>query len=243
MGSDGVWLPAPPELSLRDGEVHVWRLALDEDTSRRFQAATLLSDSERERAGRFHFQVDRDRYATSRSVLRILLGRYLGRRPQDVEFGYTEHGKPFLPDTRGSSPVRFNVSHSGNYTLYAFAYDREVGIDVEQIRPLQEFESIATQVFTGAEQQLIARAPHDEKAAAFFRLWSRKEAYVKAIGHGLSAPLHEISVVTNRVETPDGHGPARERFVWCVQDLNCAPSYAAALVTQGEANRTACWQL
>ncbi len=241
MVTDGVWLPAPPELSLHLGHVHVWRFTLDQDACRRYQSTASLSDSERQRASRFHFQADSNRYVVSRNVLRILLGRYLNRRPQDVEIGYSEHGKPFLVEARGAPPIRFNLSHSGDYTLYAFAHDHEVGIDVERIRALHDFETIATQVFTGAEQRLIAGAPHAEKLASFFRLWSRKEAFVKAVGHGLSAPLHEISVVTNSVETPGGDGPGRERLTWCLQDLQCTPSYAAALVTQGQANSVAYW--
>lgn len=240
--TDGVWLPASPDLSLRHGDIHVWRLALNQLSCHRYQSSAPLSDSERQRAGRFHFQADRDRYVVSRNVLRNLLGRYLGQAPREVELGSTEHGKPFLLEAEGEPSIRFNLSHSGDWTVYAFASDREVGIDVERIRPLPDFETIATRVFTCTEQELIALAPRQETLATFFRLWSRKEAYVKAIGHGLSIPLHTVSVATNSIDPPNYAGRMHERRRWYVQDVPCAPSYAAALATQGRPDRVICWQ-
>jgi 4'-phosphopantetheinyl transferase len=159
-----------------------------------------------------------------------------------VKFGYTEHGKPFLQGAGSEPSFQFNLSHSGDYTLYAFALERDVGIDVERVRVLQDFESIAVQVFACAERELIACTPRDDRVATFFRLWSRKEAYVKAVGHGLSIPLNEVSVVTSWIDTPDGEGSMHEHPRWYVQDLHCAPSYAAALATQGQPSHITCWR-
>jgi 4'-phosphopantetheinyl transferase len=236
------WTPAPPELFLSVGDVHVWRLTLDQNVRHCQQSMTLLCRTERERAERFHFRADRDRFVVSRSVLRILLGRYLGCTPGDVCFGYSDHGKPLVLTHEGAPAIQFNVSHSGDYTLYAFAPDREVGIDVERIRALMDFDVITARVFGWAERDLIARAPEDEKVALFFQLWCRKEAYVKALGHGLSTPLHEFSVLANSIETPGRDGRMHKEPRRYVHDLQCTRSYTAALATDGQPNRVTLWQ-
>jgi 4'-phosphopantetheinyl transferase len=174
-------------------------------------------------------------------VLRILLGQYTGCDPLGISFGYTPHGKPFLSTTGSETALKFNLSHSGGYTLYAFSHDRDVGIDVEHIRPLTDMELIAAQVFDRQERDLIARAADNQQAAVFFRLWSRKEAYVKAVGHGLSGSLCDINVVTSSIEAPETSSPAGKSCRWCVQDIACAPEYSAALASEGQPAEVCYW--
>lgn len=237
MVTDHAWLPGPADLELDSGVVHAWLLALDKGTRRTYRSMSLLSDEERVRAERFHFQVDRDRFVVSRSVLRLLLGRYTGSEPQNIAFSLNAHGKPLLSVHASEHSVRFNLSHSGEYTLYAFSADREVGVDIERIRPVTDLEKIAAQVFTRKEHALIASVPDDEKTASFFRLWARKEALVKGAGHGLSSPWHE-----GYMEATNTDRPAHERRCWSVQDLHCAPNYAAAVATEGPPSQVICWQ-
>ena len=178
-------------MTLPDGCVRLHRLNLDRKAN--FET---LSDDERARADRFHFPIDRDRFAVGRASLRALLGGYLDIPPSALRFGYSKSGKPFL---QNNPALRFNLSHSRETGLLAVSYNREVGIDLEFIDPgiKRDWESVALEVFSKNERIELVRSSPEEKIRMFYRLWTRKEAYVKGLGVGLLAPLSEICTVTN----------------------------------------------
>ena len=164
------------------GEIEIWSAALDRDSWVKI-CRPLLSDNELERAERFRFEHLRRRYTIAHGFLRDVLGRYLGRPPQELVFETGEHGKPFIPGTA----LQFNLSHSEELAACAVTSGRSVGVDVEFIRDVPELDAIATRFFTGGERERIGRA--DDRRQAFFECWTRKEAYIKAVGGGLSIPL------------------------------------------------------
>lgn len=172
----------------RPGEVHVWRFDLD--ACWREGAVDLLSQDELDRARRYRFGIDRRRYISGRAVLRTLLGRYLGREPRSLAFSYGPQGKPELsvPD------LAFNLSHSGSLALLGVGRFGPLGVDVERIHAVPELEAIARQTFSEEEAEGVLGAPASMRSLRFFQCWTRKEAFVKAVGGGLSIPLTAFEV-------------------------------------------------
>jgi 4'-phosphopantetheinyl transferase len=172
-------------LPLRADDVDIWRAALDEqpdDVVRFLQ--TLLSVDERQRADAFFFERDRRRFVVGRGILRMLVARYVGGRPETVAFCYGPHGKPALRDGGG---LYFNVAHSEGLALYAFTRVGEVGIDVECMRDLPDWEQIAESAFSPHELAQLRACPPEQRRDEFFRAWARQEAVLKALGTGLGA--------------------------------------------------------
>src|SRR5215831_2258301 len=153
---------------------------------------SLLAEDERNRADRFAFPSLRAKYVLSRGILRTLLGRLLGLKAQALNFSYGEAGKPFLPS--GPHSLEFNLSHSGEMVAYAFTKCGLVGIDIEQRRELRDLEGIAERFFGPVEYQELMSLDPTSQQLAFFNCWTRKEAYIKAVGGGLSIPLDSFRV-------------------------------------------------
>jgi 4'-phosphopantetheinyl transferase len=172
-------------------EVQIWGIWLTASDSTLAYSRATLSLDERHRAERFSFENLKRSYTLSRAGLRILLGHYLGCAPNEIELTHGPKGKPALRD---SSPLRFNASHSGQMAIYAFTLDCELGVDVEQLRELDDPESIAARFFAAAEVSELLSLKSEDRNLAFFRCWTRKEAYVKAIGDGLAIPLNRFQV-------------------------------------------------
>jgi 4'-phosphopantetheinyl transferase len=243
--SDSPWR-APPETVALDGdEVHVWQAALDRTPSQIQRFHQDLSVDEQARAERFYFEKDRAHFIVARGVLRAILGAYLGRAPEQLRFCYDSHGKPALTGEADREAVRFNVSHSGRIALYAVTRDREVGIDLERIRFDLAVAELAGRFFSRREIVALGSLPTDMQRQAFFRCWTRKEAYIKARGLGLSLPLSEFDVSLAPGEPaailctrPD----ASEASRWSLQELTPAPGYAAAIAVEGHGWRLVCWQ-
>jgi len=188
------WCTPPANPSIAPGEAHVWRIDLefpDADIDRKFK---LLSADERDRANRFIFKKDRNRYIAARSALRRTLGRYLQADPAELKFTYASHGKPSLHSACNPQDLRFNLSHSGGIALIALAVATEVGIDVERIRENFSCLEIAREFFTAAEYEHICATDPALRNEVFFSYWTHKEAYIKAIGEGLSFPLNQFEV-------------------------------------------------
>jgi 4'-phosphopantetheinyl transferase len=210
--------------------VDVWavRLAAPAAVSRAFRS--LLSPEEMSRADRFAQAHLKASYEVSHGVLRVLLSPYLKRSPRDLEFTFGRAGKPALrPDSR----LRFNMSHSGGLAAYAFTLDCEIGIDIEEVRHMPDLEPIAQHYFCPAEAaQLLSIPGEEQRRGAFFRCWTRKESYIKAIGDGLSVPLDQFQV-TFSLDSPArllhvGHD-AGAASAWTLKHLDPAPGYAGAL--------------
>jgi 4'-phosphopantetheinyl transferase len=220
-------------MTLEDDEVHVWsvRLDLPSDVAHRLQH-TLDSD-EVSRAGRFHFEKDRNHFIVGRALLRTILGSYLNLDPMILRIGYGRQGKPFLPD---HAALRFNLSHSAGMALIAVTLNREIGIDLERIRPEFATEAIAEQFFSHQETSTLRALRTDEQPEAFFNCWTRKEAYLKARSDGLSFPLDEFSVslipgepaaLLNFASEPDEMGR------WSLIHLSPGLGYVGALAVAG----------
>lgn len=177
--------------------VDIWNWSLDQSFADPAHAHALLSGDERGRAQRFLKDVDRRRYVVGRAGLRIILSTYLGIDPRAVRFGYNDWGKPEL-DLADRGRLHFNLSHSAGEAMLAVSAHARVGIDIEEIRPLQE--DIASRFFSASECAALAALPGGERLAGFYRCWTRKEAFVKAHGAGLSVPLERFDVSIEAVE-------------------------------------------
>ena len=242
MGSE-TWLPPPREVRLSAGEVHVWRASLEPDASTVERLRATLAEDERGRARRFHFERDRLRFVTGRGVLRELLGRYLGRPPALIRFAYNEYGKPSLSEEVGG--LRFNSSHSHGVALYAFTLGNEVGVDVELLR--EDFASveIAERFFSRAEVSALGSLPAHLRTEGFFNCWTRKEAYIKALGEGLSHPLDSFAVSLAPAEpacliSTDEDPSEADR--WTIINLKPFQGYAAALAVRGSTPEVRRWE-
>lgn len=231
------WRAPVGRAALRDDEVHVWRVGLEESGARLERLWRLLDAEERRRAERYHFERDRRHFIVARGTLRRLLGDYLDLAPESLRFSYSAYGKPALEDeARAVAPdLRFNLSHSGALALYVFARGRELGIDIERMREDFDLQELAARFFSAAESRALLELPAGLRTRAFFNCWTRKEAYVKARGEGLSHPLDTfcVSLVPGSaaalVET---RNDPRETARWRLHDLAPAPDYAAALAIE-----------
>jgi 4'-phosphopantetheinyl transferase len=238
------WLDPPPQVRVSSDEVHVWRLGLQVETDNRLKALLgLLSDDERARAARFHFDRDRNRFIAGRGQLREILGRYLDKPPDAVRFRYGLQGKPFLEHHRRG--FQFNLAHSGDLALVAVTTNRQVGVDIEKIHPVITEEEIAQRFFSAEEIVALRVLPGSEQRLAFFLCWTRKEAFLKALGEGIAYGLDQFTVTLTPGEPalllevlPDPSAPTR----WSLADLQPGDGYAGAVAFEGHDERLLCWQ-
>ena len=175
---------------LKKGQVHVWRASLDRTKEEIEEFQSLLNAKEIDRANRFVVSDARNKFVVARGILRTFLSNYLNMAPQEIVFKQNEYGKLYLE----SSPLQFNLSHSSDLSLFIFTLDNVVGVDVEFIRKIDNFEDIAKKFFSKKEAEDIFSLPEDERLLAFFNCWSRKEAYIKAKGLGVYHGLDNFSV-------------------------------------------------
>jgi 4'-phosphopantetheinyl transferase len=223
-------------LALPEDEVQLWRIDLEALGADESRWQRVLSADEAARAARFHFARDRRRFVATRALLRTILASYLETDASSLRFSYSEKEKPSLGAEHADSDVRFNVTHSGGIALLAFTRRREIGVDVEQVRRDFDPGAIARRYFSTHEQNQLADLPAEEKVDAFFRCWTRKEAYIKATGDGLSLPLSQFDVSLLPGETnallatrPDGS----EAASWLLREAPAGPGYVAALCVRG----------
>ena len=214
-------------------DVHAWWAPLDPGPARLGALAALLAPDERQRAGRFVYDRDRRAYVAARGRLREILGRYLGRAPERVHFEYGARGKPEL---RGDTSIQFNVSHSGAWAVIAVARGRRVGVDVEAVRPLADADLVADRWFSAREAAAYQALPVEARTEAFFACWTRKEAFIKALGDGLSYPLDAFDVPV-RPGTPAALLATRDPTVsaadWSLVDVPAPSGYLAAVAVEG----------
>jgi 4'-phosphopantetheinyl transferase len=218
-------------------EVRIWCARLDwpDADIRRFES--ILSLEEKERAKRFHFESDRVRFVARRAVLRTVLGDCLGRAAGDIAFVHGPQGKPELSPACNPHRLCFNTSHSRGLGVIALAIDRAVGIDVEWVKPLPDYEAIARHHFTEDENIALSNVEPLERLQAFFNCWTRKEAFVKAHGGGLTLPLDsfEVSLAPGR---PAGLLSCVEEGQlerWSLRSFDPAPGFVGAVVAAGSA--------
>ena len=243
--SDTPWLTPPKNLVLGDDEVHVWRAALNVHASRVQSLRRTLSADERARAERFHFEKDREHFIVARGLLRSILGRYLNVDPSQLRFSYSPYGKPSLARESGGADLCFNLSHAGGLALYAVTRGRDIGIDVESIATDSANELVAERFFSIQEVAALRALPENMQSLAFFNCWTRKEAYIKARGEGLSLPLDQFDVSLapgGPVALLNTAGNPQEASRWSLRELTPGAGYVAALATEGDSWELRCWQ-
>ncbi|MEE3258176.1 MAG: 4'-phosphopantetheinyl transferase superfamily protein [Candidatus Latescibacterota bacterium] len=229
-----VWeLPAAAP-ALATDEIHVWCLGLDGANADFAVLASCLSRDEHKRADRLIHERHRLRFIVARATLRRLLAQYLDLDPGAVAFAYGEHGKPALVE----GGLFFNMSHSHEMALYAVAQGREVGVDVEWPRPKVAHERIAARFFSLEEQEALGELSEADRPAAFYNIWTRKEAYLKARGDGITAGLDTFSVSLGDEAALLRSDEGRDEVArWQLVTLEPEPGYVAALCAEGQ------WQL
>jgi len=217
--------------SLSSDDVHVWKVDLDVADWRESLDAGLLSDDEHRRARRFAFEHDQRRFVVCRATLRAILGAYLHARPLELSFQIGPHGKPHLSCGLSGAPIQFNVSHSHELALVAVSRERELGVDVEHLRPLDGIDDIITHYFAPVERLALGQVASPVRLSTFYRHWTVKEAYHKACGIGLSSALGiDVSGVGGESRCLPPAIGARHEGGWAARTLEPAPSYVGALV-------------
>jgi 4'-phosphopantetheinyl transferase len=240
------WLLTPTPLP--DGPsaapVHVWADVLTAAPEVLAARAATLSAAERDRAGRLRREQDRDRFIAGRGLLREILGRYLQADPRGLEFAYGPQGKPSLAGSFAGSGWHFNLAHSQDLALLAITRAGPVGVDVEQVRLPDDVDELVSRFFSPGESAAFRELAGRQKAAAFFNLWTRKEAWLKATGEGIGALLNRVEVSflpgepARLLSLPFGPGGTP----WALQDLAPAPGFTAALAVATRNALVQCWR-
>jgi 4'-phosphopantetheinyl transferase len=223
------------EMQLSRDELHVWAAALDIAPQQVGQFRETLSPDERSRADRFYFERDRRHFITARGILRTIIASYLEITPSALQFSYNEFGKPELEESHKIGDLKFNVSHSGGLALVAVAMAREVGVDLEAIDRSVQIDELARHFFSANENASLSRLAPSQRFAGFFNCWTRKEAYIKARGMGLSIPLDSFDVSLNPGDPADliRLEDATSVSVWQIENLEVAPGFTAAIAAAG----------
>jgi 4'-phosphopantetheinyl transferase len=226
------WATPPDGPELRSHQVHIWRLLLNLASDSVQSLELSLSKDEAERAARFHFAADKRRFIVAHAGLRSILARYVPCEPAQLSFSIGKQGKPALSAGKG---VDFSLAHSGEYALVAVARRRRVGIDVERYRHGEELEGIARRYFSPHEASEFIALPPEQRTIAFFLCWTRKEAFIKAQGLGLSLPLDSFDVslapgepAILRATRPQSSGANS----WVLYSLQVDSEYAAAVAIE-----------
>jgi len=227
-----------PGLALDVTEVHLWQASLEGRAADIFES--FLSDDELTRANRFHFIRDRNHFVVARGLLRNLLAAYLGVNCAELRFSYGAQGKPFLL-LDDQAQINFNVSHSDGRAAFAFTRGRDLGVDLEYVKDDFDDELIANRFFSRAEVLALRTVPVALRKQAFFNCWTRKEAYIKARGEGLSMPLDQFDV-SLRPDEPvallNNYREEREVSRWSMQAIPAPKGYVGTLAVEGRD-----WQL
>lgn len=237
MHGDVTWM-APPAGAVPStaAEVHVWRLSLRPSPATLARLERHLSAEERQRAARFRFDEHHVAFVAGRGAQREILSRYTGQLPGAIAYLTSTHGKLSLaPSAAGD--VRFNVSNAGGLALVAVTLGREIGVDLEALKPMPDAIDIAKRFFSAPENEVFASVPVSEREVAFFHCWTRKEAYIKAVGEGLSMPLDRFDVdfLPGRpARLLVTRGNPDEATRWKMRELHPGPGYVGAIAVEGD---------
>lgn len=228
-----LWETFAEQAELAEGAVHVWCAGLRPAAEQMAVLQNTLSPSEKQRASSFRFWRHRRRFMAARGILRVLLGQYLDTLPLEIDISYSDYNKPQLP----TKTIEFNISHSEEFGLFAFCLGAEIGVDLERIRPINDAEGIASRFFSEGEYQRLQELPLDKRNEAFFACWTLKEAFIKAVGEGLSYGLGEfdVSFVPDQAAGLNSiHGREEEAKQWSLYSLVPVTGYSAALGVKGQ---------
>ena len=221
---------------LGQGEVHVRIASLDRRESELRFFESILAEAEINRANRFRFHKDRERFVAGRGLLRMILSSYVGMPANEIIFTYGCHGKPGLRRQDGRPAIEFNLAHSAGTAIYAITRDRPVGVDIELVNHEFPIESVAERFFSKVEVAALRSLPQDMQRIAFFKCWTRKEAFIKALGDGLSCPLSDFDVSLmpgQPARLLHVRGASEEASRWYMEDIESVAGYAAAIVFSG----------
>ncbi len=235
-----VWQSPPDRLLLGQETVHVWRANLDLSSAQISHLHSVLSTDEIIRAERFRFEQHKNRFIAARGILRKLLGQYLKVSPKNLEFRYGERGKPELADSRTANNLQFNLSHSQDLALFGFATHARIGVDIERLKPMPDAIKMAQRFFTPQESTLVRDRVGIKQMQMFFRLWTAKEAYLKALGTGLSGSLSSFNIEfhsNGRIGLSSTREDAEATAKWFL--CSCVPTsnYIGAVAVDTNANR------
>jgi 4'-phosphopantetheinyl transferase len=234
------WCVPPGPLDLAQNSVHLWTVSLIRASANLKQFQETLSPDERAKSARFRFLKDRNHYIVARGVLRDILGRYARQAPATLEFCYGPHGKPSLQPRSNTLGLHFNLSHADELALYAVTQTGEVGIDLERIKPFDGYDAIARRLFTKAEAEVLHALTPRLQSEAFFACWVRKEAYLKALGVGISLNLASFHV--SFVQEQHGVIGNIEASACSIYSFTPAPGYTAALACKGKSSNLKFWK-
>lgn len=232
----------PPPLSGR--QIHVWSARLDPPAWQQERLGRLLDPDERARAARFRFDIHRRRFIVGRGFQRTVLGAYLGVDPAAIVYTYGPKGKPALAGPVAGSPLHFNLSNSEELAILGVNRVREIGVDVECLRELSDLQALASRFFSTSESETLLALPTERQREGFFNCWTRKEAYLKAVGDGLSAPLNRFDVTLVPGEEPEMlalEGSAERAASWRLVHLEPAPGYVGAIAIEEEGWEIGTW--
>src|SRR2546425_7227123 len=242
ISENDLWVPPPGRLALTAEEVHVWRVWLDQEPSTIEACLEILSPDERIRARKYHFHRDFEHFVVARAVLRHILSRYANVSPHEIEVIYDQYGKPRLRSC--ATPLGFNLSHAKGIALYAISQVHAIGVDIEYARANSSGDEIARQFFSANEVASLCSLPSGLRTVAFFNCWTRKEAYIKARGEGLSHPLDRftVSIIPGQPARLLMADDPTETSRWTLMDLSAGAGYVASLAVEGRVRTLRHWQ-
>lgn len=213
--------------ALRPGEIHLYVVPINEMPDDELALQAKLNKDELERADRFINPEHGRNFRRIRGLLRDLIGRYLQVAPADIEFVYAEHGKPSIKD---ETDLHFNLSHSQEMAVFAFSLRRELGVDIEHMRVKMDLPGLIRHVASIGEQTELKGLPEFDQQEAFYRLWTRKEAFIKAVGRGLGMGLRSIHIGTAPSTVPMSVTYKNKPVVqWYITDVDAPPNYKLAV--------------
>lgn len=221
-------------MKLDNNQVHIWTINLNISPEQENEMYALLSSDEEERADNFRFPHHRQRFVVARGALRQIIALYLNIYPKNVVFGYTKHDKPFLKEP--ALPLEFNITHSHDLAVCALTLNHPIGVDIERVQ-LDDKTAVAKRFFSRHEVAELANAPAEERRAGFYRIWSRKEAVIKAIGKGLAVPLSSFSVKLS----DESQSIELENNTWYIYHLSVASGYQSAVATDYPVGAISYW--
>ena len=228
-----MWVQPSSNLMLTSSEVHLWKMNLDLSREQVEKQYMILSEDEKKRANSFKFEIHKNRFIIARSTMKLILSRYLNLPPEKIKFKYNAYGKPQLVNELKSEGLEFNLSHSENLAIYGISRHHLVGVDLEYLRPMKEAEKLAERFFCSREFEAIKSLSIDKKEKAFFKLWTAKEAYLKAIGKGISGGLEQIEISLKEpmelIKVPEN-----AQSCWELLSFTPHPNYIAAMVVEGK---------
>lgn len=237
--TEEVWQERPSTTHLPNDQVHVWAVNLDQTSHERDAFWQTFTEEEQNRAERFYFEHDKFHFIVARGVLRQLLASYLDILPGDVTFAYGHNGKPELARGHHSNGriLQFNLSHTRGMGLIGVSWNRMLGVDIERVRPLEDGPNIAKRFFSKWEVEQFFALPEALYPQAFFNCWTRKEAFIKAIGDGLTYPLANFDVTLQpgqEVKLIRVEGSRKKAEKWRLISLEPADGYVGAVIAEGK---------